>query len=133
MILDRQDDTKAYLLDASIITITFILIIFVLSTLENLGILNASTIANSLLSQSGKWYKISLQNKDPIYALQHCDYALAYLNAARHSASDISLEKGTGIDLHKYHNKLISHQMQILKSLQKHKGKKISNKASWIT
>lgn len=129
-----RTDMKAYLLDVVLVTVVCFIVLVILSTIESFHKYSSHPIAKSLLSQSGRWYRISLQDKDPIYALQHCDYAIAYFNAARHSASDEILEKGSGTDLHKYHNKLITHQGQILKSLPKSKGRKVqTSHASWIT
>ena len=125
---------KVYFQDVVLVTVICFIVLMIVSAIESLHKCSSHSTAKSLLSQSGKWYRMSAQDKDPIYALQHCDYAIAYFNAARHSASDAILEKGSGIDLHKYHNKLINHQMNILKSFPKSKGRKVNaSQASWIT
>lgn len=134
--LPQREDTKSYLIDTVYVTVAFIIIIFVLCTLENVTGQTTNATGKSILSQSGKWYRICIQDKNPIYALQHVDYAIAYLNAARHISSDVILEKGSGIDLHKYHNKLLSRQLELSKIVHKTKGKmpkNLSSQASWIT
>ena len=133
--MDRRNaDVKQYLVDVVQVTVAFLILLFVLCSLENISTHYTHQSGKSLLSQSSKWYKISMQDKDLIYALQHCDYAVAYLNAARHISSDTILEKGSGIDLHKYHNKLILHHINLLKGVQKtQKNKNMTSHASWIT
>lgn len=133
--IDYRTDMNVYLVDTVKCTVAFMVVLLVISSVEQASKQLGGIAPKSFLSQSGKWYRISTQDKDPVYALQHCDYAIAYLNAARHGASDHVLEKGSGIDLHKYHNKLASHQMAIMKQLPKMKGRSRSNtsQASWLT
>lgn len=132
-----MEDTKRYLINAVQVTLAVIVLLVVSTSLESLSDNHQGSNAKSFLSQSGKWYRMSLQDRDPFYALQHCDYALAYLNAARHTANDNVLER-TGTDIHRYHNKLLEQQNRLMKTLlPKITGKKSKTPpavhASWIT
>lgn len=129
----QREDTKLYLMDTVYVTLVIILIIFALSTLENITGQTTNSTGTSILLQSAKWYKICHQDKDPLYALQHCDYAIAYFNAARHISNDVILEKGSGINMHKFHNRLLSYQLQLLKQLSKKSSKHVTSQASWVT
>jgi hypothetical protein len=135
MYVDRNQDVKMYLVDTVKWTLSFILFILILSALENVPKSNDQLLASSLLFQSGKWYRMCTQNQEVIYALQQCDYAIAYLNAARHAAPDSFLEKTNKTDLHKYHNKLLSHQTNLLKKINPKQisKRKTSPQPSWLT
>lgn len=129
----QKDDVNIYLLDVIKVTTGFFVLLILNCTLEKCLQRNKKGGAKTLMHQSFKWYELSLQDNDIVYALQHCDYALAYLNAARNCESDAIIEKIAGVNVHRYNNKLIKHQMQILKHLPRDKSKGVHFEPSWLT
>lgn len=55
--------------------------------------------AKGLLTQSKHWYTMALQDKNPLFALRHLNYAVAYVEAARHIAPDDVLAQLTEINV----------------------------------
>jgi len=53
------------------------------------------THASDLLLQALKWHEASIQDQHPLFSVQHSNYAIAYLNAARHLCRDSILEQKT--------------------------------------
>ena len=129
----KKHDMNIYLLDVIKVTTGFFVLLILNCTLEKCLQRNKKGGAKTLMYQSFKWYELSLQDNDIVYALQHCDYAIAYLNAARNCESDAIIEKIAGVNVYKYNNKLIKHQLNILRHLSKNKSKGVSSEPSWIT
>ena len=95
----------------------------------------------SLLKQSMKWLDLSKQDGSFETSYQHANYAIAYLQAARHVASDTILEQGSGVDVHKYSKTVDSHQRSVFKKISKQSskipiiskvGKKMSHGNGWL-
>lgn len=131
------DDTRQYLVDVLKATAGFVVVTFVYSIVQTTGNSNDSNVAKSLLDQSSRWYKMSLQDKNPIFSMQHLNYALAYLNAARSVSNDTNLERVSGIDVHKLSVQLDKHHLHVLrevseKSHVKLKQKEVHNQTSWL-
>ena len=51
----------------------------------------------SLLRDAVHWNATSMQDGNPLLALIHSTYAIAYLNTARHIVSDKDIERVTGV------------------------------------
>lgn len=79
-------------------------------------------LSKSLVQKAHEYYKLSMQDKESQHALKHCHYAIAFLHAARYSSDDTNLQNMTGLDMHKFHAKLISRESSLTK--QQHKKTK---------
>ena len=71
---------------------------------------NTNTIINTILRGSARWAAASLQDKSPIVAVLHANYAAGYLWALKDSFSDIDIQRATGIDVIKFQKKIIDVQ-----------------------
>ena len=73
--------------------------------------------AKQLTQQALEWHAQSQQDSDPLFAMRHSDYALAYMNAARAILPDATLQRLTSVDVHETIIALESHQQQHAKRL----------------
>lgn len=80
---------------------------------------NTNTIINTILRGSARWAAASLQDKSPIVAVLHANYAAGYLWALRDSFSDIDIQRATGIDIIKFQKKIIDVQDKSTQNLVK--------------
>ena len=104
--LQRQD-IKTYTIDClQVIAGCFIFVILLKFCEQRTSSNQDEHIAHAFVDQANKWYNVSLQDKQSVYIVQHANYAIAYLNAARHMASDTTLERMTGLDIHKLYRKI---------------------------
>ena len=71
---------------------------------------NTNTIINTILRGSARWAAASLQDKSPIVAVLHANFAAGYLWALKDSFSDIDIQRATGIDVVKFQKKIIDVQ-----------------------
>ena len=137
--MDRFDDSDTYLKDTVKVTAASVIFFIIMKVLE-LNRRSDSIISKSLVDQAHRWYTISTQDKSPLYAYQHINFATAYLNAARHSANDTTLEQVSGIDVHGLYKRIDDFQRQTLKTLSTKqigtkgtKGKtNVHLKSSWL-
>tara|TARA_B100000787_G_C16047390_1_gene229668 strand:+ start:252 stop:677 length:426 start_codon:yes stop_codon:yes gene_type:complete len=106
----------------SIVTVVTATIISILTRLLNANI-NATYStshlkrARSLVTQAIYWYDTSEQDTNPLFAMKHSDYAIAYLNAARSMLPDNILEKTCNVDIHELTNTLETHQREQTKAV----------------
>jgi hypothetical protein len=70
-----------------------------------------------VMSQASKWHTTSRQDMDPVINLIHADYALAYANVARSLASEVALEKTSGIKIRDFVYQLESDQKKAVQNL----------------
>ena len=71
---------------------------------------NTNIIINTLLRGSARWAAASLQDKSPIVAVLHANYATGYLWALKDSFSDIDIQRATGIDIITFQKKIVDVQ-----------------------
>ncbi len=133
----HRQDPKAYTVDCVQVITGFFILAVILKFVEQKSRGHDEDIASSFIDQANKWYNMSLQDKQSVYGMQHVDYAIAYLNAARHIASDTSLERSTGLDIHKVYRKISDHQRNIVRELSsklniKSKHKHVHAQAAWL-
>lgn len=133
----HRQDTKAYTVDCIQVIAGFFIIAVLMKFVEQKSGGHDENMASTFVDQANKWYSMSLQDKQSVYSMQHVDYAIAYLNAARHIASDTSLERSTGLDIHKVYRKVNEHQRKIVKELSsklniKSKHKQVHAQATWL-
>ena len=60
----------------------------------------SSRAARTLVDQAFHWYTQVAHDQNAQVKQQHASYASAYLHAARHIASDATLERESGVDVH---------------------------------
>lgn len=101
----------------SIITTTIVTILAIATRLLNTSA--NSTFSNShlkrarsLVTQAIHWHQVAEQDTNPLFAMKHSDYAIAYLNAARSMLPDNILEKNCNTDIHELSNTLEMHQRE---------------------
>jgi hypothetical protein len=90
-----------------IITLFVLFIFFVIIKTQQP---NTNIIINTILRGSARWAAASLQDKSPIVAVLHANYAAGYLWALKDSFSDIDIQRATGIDVIKFQKKIIDVQ-----------------------
>ena len=112
-------DVEKYQRDAMYVTGSFVVIVLLLKII--VPFVQNSTSQNytskGLVEQSMQWYANSINSKHALYAFREAVYALAYLNAARHTADDSTLERMTKIDIHKLHSSIDAQQRQAMSEL----------------
>ena len=132
-----RDDMKTYLMDSLYVTLGCLVLLSLMKMMESTSHTSDVSVAKVLLEQAAKWYKISLQDTENIYSMQHANYSVAYLNAARHIASDTTLERLSGLDIHKLFKKIDEHQRSVMmKDFNTKPSKKIKNlpsQVAWIS
>ena len=96
-----RTDADAYARDALKMTggLVAVLVLLKLSEPYVASIASHDEMSFSFLDQSARYYATSMQDRQPLFALQHVTYALAYLNAARHMSNDSALEHRSGMDI----------------------------------
>jgi hypothetical protein len=82
------------------------------------GTKESSQNAVRFIEKSRQWLAMSEQDKQAAAAFQHVNYAVAFLDASRESASDAVLERGTQIDVHQYSRLLHGRQHALARKLQ---------------
>lgn len=118
------------------VTIGVAVVLLLCGVLEQQSQNKDAHVAKALIQQASKWYAISLQDKTPFHSLQHADYAMAYLNAARHVSNDTILERVSGIDVHKLFRSVDAQQKSAAKELLSKTSKptKLKNtQATWLS
>jgi hypothetical protein len=90
------------------------------------------SISKGLVEQSVKFYNMSTQDQQFVYALEHVNYSTAYLNAARYVENDTVLERITGIDISRLLKKIEDQHRKIMKETSSKTKKKVSQQTSWI-
>lgn len=75
--------------------------------------------AKALVAQAIEWHHFADQDDNPMFAVRHADYAVAYLNAARRLLPDDVLQRLTSIDIFETMVALEAHQQQRSRRLQK--------------
>jgi hypothetical protein len=81
--------------------ILFILIIHNISTKQkdSINLCNIKNIIKILVRQCSRWAVAAIQDKSPIIALLHSNYACGYLWALKDIANDNQIKKATNIDI----------------------------------
>lgn len=136
--MNRFDNTKDYMKDTINVSASVIAVLLLLKVFDTQTMRPESSIAKSLIEQAQKWYLLSRQDKVPLTSYQHINYAMAYLNGARHVSSDTKLEQVSGIDVHYLYKKIDELQRQVGKTLNQKqntlKAMKKSNhqKSTWL-
>lgn len=76
----------------------------------NFNLTKQHNIINTILRGSARWAAASLQDKSPIVAVLHANYATGYLWALKDSFSDIDIQRETGVDIIEFQKKIIDVQ-----------------------
>jgi len=90
--------------------IIILLVLFIFFAIIKTQQPNTNIIINTILRGSARWAAASLQDKSPIVAVLHANYAAGYLWALKDSFSDIDIQRATGIDVIKFQKKIIDVQ-----------------------
>lgn len=73
--------------------------------------------AEKLLKASSKWAFTAEQDKNPLMALMHISYALAYSNALREILTDLEIQQATGVDIREHVDSMETRQRHIVTKL----------------
>ena len=121
IVAERADHIAAYVVDVLKTTAGLLAVLVGVKLLEPVYTDDASAndLAKSFLYQAAKWHDVSSQSKNAVYSFQHANYAIAYLNAARHVADDKSLERLSGTDIHHLYKELDGQQKAAFKEMAK--------------
>ena len=123
--------------DAIRVSVVFMCLVILIKALEPyMKKSDNDGLAKAMLAQTVKWLSHSLQDKNASTSLQHATYAMAYLNAARHVASDTVLERLSGLDIHKLNRSIDIQQQAKAKDLNKQCPKlrtKMPHGNGWLT
>lgn len=79
--------------------IIIIIVLFILMQNKARGMKNS---INKLVKQSARYATIAQQDKSPMTALLHANYAASYLHALNDIATDNQIHNATGIDVKKF-------------------------------
>ena len=96
-------DTVEYQRDALWATLLFLLCVVVINAVDPFFSSSSDkehSVARTLIEEANQWYSISSQDQHAHSSNQHASFATAYLHASRHIASDVVLERLSGIDVH---------------------------------
>ena len=135
-LIKMRKDIKEYLNDVLKVTGVTVCTILFLKIFDQNTDFTTSGAVKSLVEQAAKWYTLSCQDKHTIYAFQHSNFALSYLNAARHVTSDSNIERISKIDVYKLYKSINEQQKTCLKNMSKICPKsKIKSTATigWLT
>ena len=106
-----------------LILILFGLIIFMnyKKNTKQIGATNCDieNIINTLIRQCSRWAIAATQDKSPIIALLHANYAVGYLWALKDIATDIQIEKVTNINILDFVKKITDIQDKCTKKVSK--------------
>lgn len=73
--------------------------------------------AKQLIKDSARWAAVSQQDQNPMLALVHATYAMAYINLARETFSDKELIQLSGTDTEELHAFIVRCQETAAKSV----------------
>ena len=123
--------------DSVRVSVAFMCLVVVIKAIEpHMKRSDNDGLAKAMLAQTVKWLSLSSQDKNASTSLQHATYAMAYLNAARHVASDTVLERLSGLDIHKLSRSIDVQQQAKAKDLNKQCPKlktKMPHGNGWLT
>ena len=92
--------------------------------------------ARILVKQALQWHTMAMQDKNPLFAMRHSDYAVAYLTAARSMLPDQVLEKISNVEIHEMVQVLEQeqreHANQLSKKCPKANPDKLTNSVKWL-
>jgi hypothetical protein len=96
----------------------FIVLVILVKVVENTTLTpGTDSLCSDLLYQAVQWKDMCTQDKSAVFRLQHANYAMAYMNAARHIAKDDVLEQQNAVDVHKLLRKIKRQQESALKDV----------------
>ena len=71
---------------------------------------NKKNMTNKLIRQCARWAVASEQDKSPLIALLHANYAAGYLWALKDIVSDVEIKQYTNIDILDFETKIVNIQ-----------------------
>jgi len=71
----------------------------------------------TLLRQTARWSAAASQDESPIVALLHANYGAGYLWALKDIATEKSIKKATGVNIHMFEKKIIGIQDKATKKV----------------
>ena len=63
-------------------------------------------VIKTIIRGSARWASASLQDKSPVIAVLHSNYAAGYLWALKDAFSDMDIQKASGIDMVEFQKKI---------------------------
>lgn len=88
-------------MDAYTLLLVIVVILFVRYYYQQPCTQHANTI-KTLVKQTGRWITAARQDKEPMIAVLHANYAAGYWYAVRDIATDTDIAAATGIDVLKF-------------------------------
>jgi len=78
---------------------------------------NDGNIIHKLSRQAARWAVAAQQDKSPLIAILHANYAAGYLWALKDIATDSDIKRVTGIDLNTFENEIVTIQENATKKV----------------
>ena len=132
-------DSTEYAKNALKVTSCFVVLLLILKALQPLlRTTKTSEISSNLVDQAVRWHMASQQDKHAVFSMQHANYAMAYLNSARHLSTDQILEQISGINIHELYNAIDMQQRHMMREIGRQcpklklKGSNI-NSSGWLS
>ena len=123
--------------DVLLVTLGFVCLVTLIKGVEPYMTRSENdAIAKAMLTQTMKWLALSMQDSNACNSMQHATYASAYLSAARHVGSDTTLERLSGIDMHKLSRAIDTQQQTKVRELNKQCPKlrtRVPHGNGWLT
>lgn len=118
---EEMPTVESYSKDAVRVTLVLILLIVVVRCVQPIfsGPSSQYTLGKAFIEQANHFYTMSKQDRNLVYALQHANYAISYLHAARHCVNDTVLERVSGVDVHDLQRVSSERQRSLLSSIKK--------------
>jgi len=94
-----------------------VLVVVVVAALMSKSTAQASPHTQMLLKNSARWAAVARDGTNPVLKLTHVNYAMAYLNAARHSADDATIASICGAPFAEFSDYVESIQSDAMASI----------------
>lgn len=129
----ERHDVKEYVFDCLKASAGVVVVAVLFKMIEPGALSSQGSVARTLMDQAAKWHQTAMQDSELLYKLQHTDYAIAYLHAARHAADDTTLERLSGYDVHTLQRAIEKEQKQALKTLASQSKTQVKRESAWIS
>lgn len=88
------------------IIITVLVIITCIQLLNYSKPRRQEDVIKTIIRGSARWASASLQDKSPMIAVLHANYAAGYLWALKDSFSDMDIQRASGVDIIEFQKKI---------------------------
>lgn len=139
-VIFNRMELRAYM--TSMIIVVSVLCVSIFTKLMNYNVHSAFSNdhlkqARVLVKQALQWHTMAMQDSNPLFAMRHSDYAVAYLTAARSMLPDQILEKISNVEIHEMVHTLEQEQRenatQLTQKCPRANPEKVTNSVKWLS